>query len=202
MSFISFEGIDGSGKSTQIKLLSKKLTENNILYKIYREPGGNEVSEKIRDILLDKNLSISDESETMLFLAARGELFSKNIQKKINQGVLVICDRYIDSTVAYQGYGKKMNLELINLCNEFVSKKIKPQLTIFLDIDYKSSISRMGIEKDRMENNSKVFFNNVINGYKVLSQNEPNRFFVVDAKLSEGSIHEIIWKKVYMSVLQ
>lgn len=202
MSFISFEGIDGSGKSTQIKLLSKKLTENNILYKIYREPGGNEVSEKIRDILLDKNLSISDESETMLFLAARGELFLKNIQKKINQGVLVICDRYIDSTVAYQGYGKKMNLELINLCNEFVSKKIKPQLTIFLDIDYKSSISRMGIEKDRMENNSKVFFNNVINGYKVLSQNEPNRFFVVDAKLSEGSIHEIIWKKVYMSVLQ
>jgi len=202
MSFISFEGIDGSGKSTQIKLLSKKLTENNILYKIYREPGGNEVSEKIRDILLDKNLSISDESETMLFLAARGELFSKNIQKKINQGVLVICDRYIDSTVAYQGYGKKMNVELINLCNEFVSKKIKPQLTIFLDIDYKSSISRMGIEKDRMENNSKVFFNNVINGYKVLSQNEPNRFFVVDAKLSEGSIHEIIWKKVYMSVLQ
>ena len=196
MSFISFEGIDGSGKSTQIKLLEQKLLKKNISYKIYREPGGDKVSEKIRNILLDKELAISDISETMLFLAARGQLVTSNILENLNQGIFVICDRFSDSTVAYQGYGKKINIELIKLCNKFVTNSLKPKLTILMKIDYKTAISRLGIKKDRMENNSRIFFNNVINGYQDISFNEPDRFFIVDANLPEADIHNMIWQRI------
>ena len=193
---IVFEGIDGSGKSTQIRLLESKLLEKKIPYSVYREPGGNYLSEKIRDILLDKNMDICNEAETMLFLAARAQLTNENIYPDLNENKLVVCDRFCDSTLAYQGYGKKIDKEIIKKCNLFVTRNLNPLMTIIIDIDYENSLLRMGKNKDRMENNSKVFFEDVIGGYKELALQSPDRYFVVDGMLSEEEIHDLIWKKI------
>ena len=193
---IVFEGIDCSGKSTQIKLLEKRLSQNNILYSIYREPGGNPVSEKIRDILLDKSMNIGNEAETMLFLAARAQLTVENIYPDLEKNKLVICDRFCDSTLVYQGYGKKINKDIIKKCNLFVTRDLEPKITIIMDLDYENSLLRMGKDKDRMEDNSKIFFENVIDGYKELALQYPDKYFIIDAKLPEEQIHNLIWEKL------
>ena len=193
---IVFEGVDCSGKSTQIKLLGEKLSKKNISYSIYREPGGNSLSEKIRDILLDKSMNISNEAETMLFLAARAQLTVENIFPDLEKNKLVICDRFCDSTLIYQGYGKKINKDIIKKCNLFVTQNLKPKITIIMDIDYENSLLRMGKNKDRMEDNSRIFFENVIDGYKELALEYPDRYFIVDAKLPEKQIHNLICEKL------
>ena len=194
--FIVFEGIDSSGKSTQIKLLEEKFKRNKIEFTTLREPGGNPVSEKIRDILLDKSLNISDSTETLLFLASRAQNTNDGIIKNLNNNKFVICDRYADSTMAYQGYGKNIDKDLINTCNNFATQNIKPTLTIILDVKLEVSKGRLGSEKDRMEDNSDSFFNNVINGYNQLSKNNPNRYFFINANESIEEIHEKIWSKI------
>jgi len=128
---IVFEGVDASGKSTQIKLLENKFDENNISFATFREPGGNPLSERIRDILLDKSIKITDESELMLFLASRAENTINGILRELNNDRFVICDRYSDSTLAYQGYGKGLNKEFINLCNSYVTKGTVPHILLF-----------------------------------------------------------------------
>ncbi len=195
---IIFEGIDCSGKSTQIRLLQEKLSEKNISNSVYREPGGNDLSEKIRNILLDKNMSISDEAETMLFLAARAQLTIENIFPDLDKNKLVICDRFSDSTLVYQGYGKKVDKDIIKQCNLFVTRKLNPSITIIMDINYENSLLRMGDNKDRMEDNSSIFFKNVINGYKELSMQNPDKYFVVDGTLPKDDIHKLIWDKISM----
>ena len=195
---IAFEGIDCSGKSTQIRLLEDKLLNINIPFCIYREPGGNLLSERIRDILLDRSMNICNEAETMLFLAARAQLTIENILPDLEQNKLVICDRFCDSTLAYQGYGKKIIKEFIKECNSFVTSRLKPKIVIIMDIDYQNSLLRMGKSKDRMEDNSKIFFENVINGYRELSLESPNRYFVLDANLPQEEIHSLIWEKIKM----
>ena len=134
--FIVFEGIDGSGKSTQIKLLEEKFISFNVKYKFFREPGGNLLSEKIRDILLDNRVQISNISETMLFLAARAQLVYEQIKPALNKNNFVISDRFTDSTFTYQGYGKKVNPEMIRTLNRFVTDNIEPHLTVLLDITF------------------------------------------------------------------
>ena len=193
---IAFEGVDCSGKSTQIRLLENKLSKDNVSYSIYREPGGNPLSEKIRDILLDKSINIGNKAETMLFLAARAQLIVENIIPDLEQNKLVICDRFCDSTLVYQGYGKKIDKELIKKCNFFVTQDLKPKITIIMDIDYENSLLRMGKSKDRMEDNSRIFFEDVINGYRELSLESPDKYFVIDANLSQEEIHDLIWKKI------
>ena len=195
---IAFEGIDCSGKSTQIRLLENKLSKDNVSYSIYREPGGNPLSEKIRDILLDKSINIGNQAETMLFLAARAQLIVENIIPDLEQNKFVICDRFCDSTLVYQGYGKKIDKELIKKCNFFITQDLKPKITIIMDIDYENSLLRMGKSKDRMEDNSRIFFEDVINGYRELSLESPNEYFVIDANLSQEEIHDLIWKKIEM----
>ena len=193
---IVFEGVDYSGKSTQIRLLKIKLSKSNVAYSIYREPGGNSLSEKIREILLDKSMHISNEAETMLFLAARAQLTVENILPDLEENKLVICDRFCDSTLVYQGYGKKIDKNLIKKCNVFVTKNLKPKITIIMDLDYKNSLLRMGKKKDRMEENSRIFFENVIDGYRKLALECPNRYFIIDANLSKEAIHNLIWNKI------
>ena len=139
--FIVFEGVDGSGKSTQIKLLEQKLDQHSISFSTFREPGGNLLSEKIREILLDKDISICDESELMLFLASRGQNTEEGILKELSKGKFVICDRYSDSTMAYQGFGKELDKDFINSCNKFVTKGITPSITIILDISLGTVLS-------------------------------------------------------------
>ena len=138
--FIVFEGIDSSGKSTQIKLLEGKFDKNKIKFTTLREPGGNPVSEKIREILLDKKLNICDQTETLLFLSSRAQNTKDSIIPGLNDDKFIICDRYADSTMAYQGYGKNINKHLIKACNKFATQNIKPTLTIVLDIELENSL--------------------------------------------------------------
>ena len=195
---IVFEGVDASGKSTQIKLLENKFTENDIFFSTFREPGGNPLSEKIRDILLDKSIEISDESELMLFLASRAENTKSGILRELDKDKFVICDRYSDSTLAYQGFGKGIDKEFINLCNSYVTKGTVPAITIILDIERNKSKVRDNTEKDRMEDNSDIFFKDVSAGYREISKRSPDRYFLIDGTLSIDEIHQKIWNKVKM----
>ena len=194
--FIVFEGVDSSGKSTQIKLLEKKFTDKSLPFTTFREPGGNILSEKIRDMLLDKEIDICDESELMLFLAARAQNTSSGIKKELNDDKFVVCDRYADSTLVYQGFGKGLDENLINLCNIFVTQGLKARLTIILDIEWNKSKARGNTEKDRMEDNSDFFFKKVSNGYRSLAEKSPERYFLIDGRLSIDEIHKLIWNKV------
>ena len=142
--FLTFEGIDGSGKSTQINLLEKKLISEDIPYVVFREPGGTKLSEKIREILLDRNnINLCATSESLLFVAARTQLMSEKIKPALEKNQFVICDRFADSTVAYQGYGRGVSVQYLEELNNFGTFNIVPDLTILLDIDPKLSLQRM-----------------------------------------------------------
>ena len=193
--FIVFEGVDGSGKSTQIKLLEEKLEYHSISFSTFREPGGNLLSEKIREILLDKDISMCDESELMLFLAARGQNTEEGILQELSKGKFVICDRYSDSTMAYQGFGKELDKNFINSCNKFVTKGITPSITVVLDISRSVSKNRDDSENDRMEKNSNTFFMKVEEGYRKIANAHPSRYLLIDGSLGIKQIHELIWSK-------
>jgi dTMP kinase len=181
---ISYEGIDGSGKSTQINLLSDWLSEKNIKFIIVREPGGTTVSERIRHILLDKeNLKLCSESEIFLFLSARSQLVKEIIRPALEKGKFVICDRFIDSTIAYQGYGRKMEIAQLNNMNEMAVGECVPGQTFLLDVDMETSISRRdGSEDDRMESAGVDFLNRVRNGYIQLVTQNSDRITLLDSR--------------------
>ena len=179
--FISFEGIDGCGKSTQIKLLSEKLTLNNINNVIIREPGDTLISDKIRDILLDEKNNIGNISETMLFLAARSQLVDEKIIPFYKNGNVVLCDRFIDSTTAYQGYGRNLNIEMINKLNIFATKNIIPDITFILDINHNIAYDRLKSNNmDRMELIGLDFLNTVAEGYRKIALDNKNRCKIID----------------------
>ena len=195
-SLITFEGMDGSGKTTQIHMLEHEFSKLGIEYKTFREPGGNILSEKIRDILLDKTLEICSESELMLFLAARAQNTSHGIKKELNNNKFVICDRYTDSSLVYQGFGKNLDKNFINLCNSFVTQGLKPSLTVILDLEWSKSNRRHNNQKDRMEENPDIFFNKISDGYRLLAEKSPERYFLIDGTLTINKIHILIWEKV------
>ena len=179
-SLISFEGIDGCGKSTQIKILSDKLTLNNIDNIVIREPGDTEISNKIRNILLDKNNKIGEKSETLLFLSARAQLVEEKIIPFSNNNI-VICDRFIDSTVAYQGYGRNQDINTINTLNNFATGSMYPDITFILEIDPKESFKRLNSNfLDRMELSGIDFLEKVSKGYKQIASSNKNRCKVID----------------------
>ncbi len=191
--FISFEGIDGCGKTTQINLLSKYLDSIDQDNVIVREPGGTKVSEKIRKILLDNNNHISNETETLLFLSARSQLTNEIISKNIKENKFTICDRYTDSTLAYQGYGRGLDLKKIKLLNDFATSNIKPDLTFILDVELSDSIKRIGKNRDRMEESGLDFLRKVSLGYqKIFSENDKRFRLINCGTRSISSINEEI----------
>ena len=194
--FISFEGIDGAGKTTQIELLKKRLEENNYKVKVFREPGGMDISESLRKIILNKSFDISSNTEMLLFLAARSELVTKVIYPALERGYYVICDRYIDSTVAYQGFGRKIDIKIINDLNKFVTLGLLPTVTFYLDIPVKTMILRKNKENnDRMENSGLKFFERVRSGYFDLELKN-NRFVKIDASQNIKKIETQIWSSL------
>jgi dTMP kinase len=201
--FITFEGIDLSGKSTQAKLLYDYLRKKKKKVIIVREPGGTEVSERIRDILLDKKLTkMFSLTEFLLFSASRHQLTEEVIKPHLKKGYIVICDRYFDSSTAYQGYGGKIELGIIKEINKIASNKLNPDLTFFVDIDMKESAKRrtsMKKSKDRMESKKIAYFNKVIEGYRKLSVLNKNRFVRLDGKKTieelQNDILNILRKK-------
>ena len=179
--FISFEGIDGCGKTTQIELLNNYLKEKNYETIVTLEPGGCEIGKNLRQILLFHKGFVSDVAEMFLYLADRAQHIEEIVLKNVNEGKIVLCDRCIDSTVAYQGYGRKGNIEQIDLLNNIATKGRKPDLTIVFDVDIETAQKRVGSTKDRMEKESLEFHKRVRQGYLELSEKYPERIKVIDA---------------------
>jgi dTMP kinase len=199
--FLSFEGIDCCGKTTQIKLLTEKLNEINLRPLLIREPGGTEISESIRDILLDKkNNNMTQVTELLLFSASRAQLVTEIIKPAILQNKIIICDRFVDSTTVYQGYGRGLRLNAVKAINQVATMGVLPKKTFFIDITVQEMYQRRSVsnqDKDRMEMNSEEFYNRVRDGYHTLVKEEPDRFVLIDGKQSMDHVHEVIWKSVY-----
>jgi dTMP kinase len=198
--FITFEGLDRSGKTTQAKLLVGRLKDMHREVLFLREPGGTHLSEKIRDILLDKGHSeMSQTAELFLFSAARSQLVRQIITPALASGVIVICDRFADSTTAYQGYGRSLPLEDVRAINRIAIAGTTPDITVLVDIEPDESFRRQeaaGTVADRMESAGKDFFNAVRSGYLSLSRAEPQRIVVVDGMRPVHVIHEEIWSRI------
>lgn len=186
--FITFEGADGCGKTTQMNLLKDYLIQNGYEVVLTREPGAKGLGEQLREILLNYDGEVADRCESFLFLADRAQNIETIVIPAIKQGKIVLCDRHIDSTVAYQGYGRGLDLDEINYLNNIATGGIKPDLTYVFDVDVETSAKRVGDEKDRMESAGKEFFNRVRNGYLELAKKEPQRIKVID---STSSIEEV-----------
>ena len=181
---ISFEGSDGCGKSTQIRCLTEFIQEQGIDVRVYREPGGAILSERIRDILLDpENTMLCNESELMLYTASRLQLLEEKVLPDLKENRLVILDRFADSTTAYQGYGRQLPLEDVASMNRIVSKKAWPTRTYWLDIDVELGLGRTTGGGDRMEQAGLDFFQRVRTGYGHLFAENPERILRVDASL-------------------
>lgn len=187
--FITFEGADGCGKTTQMELLAKYLKNNGKDVLLTREPGGKGLGEKVREILLNYNGPVSDRCESFLFLADRAQNIDIIVNPAVSQGKIVLCDRHIDSTVAYQGYGRGLDIERINKLNDIATNGKKPDLTFVFDIDVETSMKRVGKEKDRMESAGIDFHNRVREGYLELAKQEPQRIKVLDATNTIEEIH-------------
>lgn len=194
---LSFEGIDGSGKTTQINLLKKRAeSAGNDVY-IFREPGGTGVSESIRNLLLNHDEDMNPVTEMLLFSAARSELLSQKVIPLLNAGKLVILDRFYDSTVAYQGYGRNsMPIPELLKINAIASHRIVPNLTFYLRIPLEvAEARRKSIDPDRMERSGKEFYARVIAGFDKIAASD-QRFVTLDAQQSLEALHDQIWTKV------
>ncbi len=194
--FITFEGIDGCGKSTQAKKLNAFLKKNGFNVILLREPGGTPVSEKIRKILLDRNLHINAEAELLLYEAARAQITRDKIRPALKDGCIVICDRYFDSTTAYQGYGRGLDKKMIDRLNLLASDGLSPDLTIICDVDYKTSLSRRDKTPDRLEKEKQAFFNRVRRGFKDLAKKR--RIILLDGKKEI----DVLFEEVKTAVLK
>ena len=200
-SLITFEGIDGSGKSTQIQKLEHVLIELGVEYKTFREPGGTELSEKIREILLDKeNIELISTAESLLFAAARAQLTAEQIKPAIEKGEFVICDRFTDSTIAYQGYGRGLDIKQLEEINYIATAGLTPDITFILDISPEVAALRMEAEaSDRMEETGVDFFRRIREGYCQIKDQNPNRYRLINGEQSPENvfkeIKEIIMKQ-------
>lgn len=199
--FITFEGADGCGKTTQLNLLKDYLIKKGYEVLLTREPGGKGLGEKIREILLNYDGEVSDRCESFLFLADRAQNIDVIINPAIKQGKIVLCDRHTDSSVAYQGYGRGLNIEQIKALNNLATGGIQPDLTLVFDVDIETSMQRVGSDKDRMENSGKEFFNRVRNGYLELAKQEPDRIKVIDSTKAIDEVHQNVIKiiETYLS---
>lgn len=200
--FITFEGIDFCGKSTQVNLLKKYLEDKNKDVKLIREPGGTDISEKIREILLDKSHEkMFIETEVLLFSASRAQLVREVIQPYLKENIYVISDRFHDSTIAYQGFGRSIPLDFIRKINEFAIGGAIPDLTFIIDISIEESGRRKSQVKkellDRIELSEINFYKKVRDGYLYLAGTE-KRFKILDGMLSIKEIHEQIINEIKM----
>ncbi|MBR6127545.1 dTMP kinase [bacterium] len=188
--FITFEGADGCGKTTQIKLLNSYLLNKGFETLITREPGAIGLGEKFREILLNYEGDVSPTCESFLFLADRAQHVDCIIKPALKDGKIILCDRHTDSTVAYQGYGRGLDLGRINYLNEIATAGLRPDLTIILDVDIETSMKRVGSERDRMESAGTDFFNRVRNGYLQIAKQDPDRVKLISSADTIENIHK------------
>lgn len=187
--FITFEGADGCGKTTQLNLLKEYLEKKGYDVILTREPGAKGLGIKIREILLNYDGEVSNRCESFLFLADRAQNIDIIVNPAIKDGKIVLCDRHTDSSVAYQGYGRGLDIEQIKALNNLATGGKTPDLTLVFDVDIETSMKRVGNEKDRMESAGVEFFNRVRNGYLEIAKQEPERIKVIDSTKSIEDVH-------------
>ena len=198
--FITFEGPEGSGKTTQIKRLTEHLRGRGCDVLTVREPGGTSISEQIRAVLHSlNNREMQPRTEILLYCAARAQLVGQVIRPHLQSGGVVLCDRYADSTLAYQGYGRRLDLQTLRMILDFATGGLAPDLTLYLDIDVEAGLKRKkigGDEWNRMDDLDVEFYRRVRNGYLQIVGQDPARWVVVDAARSEETIAQEIWERV------
>jgi dTMP kinase len=196
--FVTFEGAEGCGKSTQARALWQRLVRRGIPAVLTYEPGGTALGNRLRYVLKRRlQDKISPLGELFLFAACRVQIVNEVIRPSLKQGKIVICDRFSDSTVVYQGYGRGLNLETIEEINELATQGIKPHLTVLLDIPARKGLSRkMSRSNDRFEAENIAFHHKIRDGYLKLAAEEPERWLVIDATLPRVKIGKIVWDRV------
>lgn len=189
--FVTFEGCEGCGKSTQVRLFNEYLTERGIPHIFTREPGGEKISEEIRRILLDaNNAEMTDECEALLYAASRAQHLSDRIEPALAEGKLVVCDRYVDSSLAYQGYGRGLGVDFVSGINAYALKNYLPDVTIFIDLSPEEAFLRKhgADENDRLEQAGMAFHNRVYDGFKQLAKAYPQRYVCVNGRQTPDEI--------------
>ncbi len=201
--FVTFEGIEGSGKSYQSRKLYKNLKKKNISVILTREPGGTKSAEKIRRVILDDYFhpdskeKFNKNTDTLLYLAARNEHIENKIKPAISKKKIIICDRFVDSTLAYQVYGKGVNKKLVNSVHKYILGNIKPDLTFILKVKISKALQRLKNRKrkNRYDKFSKNFYIKVQNAFLKLARKNKKRYFVLDNSKDTNVIEKIILKK-------
>lgn len=188
---ITIEGCEGVGKSTQLSMLKKYFEDNGMEAVFTREPGGTDISEQIRKIILDKNnVEMDDVTELLLYMAARRQHTVQLIKKSVEEGKIVVCDRYADSTMAYQGYARSVDKQMIAELSTYAQGDVKIDATLFLDLDPERAFMRKGgrDQSDRMENEKLSFHKEVYRGYKAIAESQPDRVITIDASVSAEEV--------------
>ena len=195
---ITFEGIEGSGKTTQIELLSDYLAGKGYGVVKTREPGGTRFGEALREVLLRPGMDVDSLSELLVFMAMRAQHVEEVILPALQDGKVVLCDRFVDATYAYQGYGRKIDLGVIETLNRLVTKGIRPNLTILMNVTAERGLKRKAAASamDRIEEEDISFHQKIKKAYEKLAKEDPKRFFVVDGSLKVDAIHKIVREKV------
>ncbi len=196
--FITFEGGEGSGKTLQARVLYRRLSQLAIPALLTHEPGGTSLGKKLaRWLKWTQDTGISPLTELLMFNASRAQLVAEVIQPNLEGGKVVICDRYADSTTAYQSYGRGLNLELVKSINSAATHGLKPSLTVLLDIPAEDGLARKGGRRhDRFEQEDIAFHQRVREGYLKLAADDPGRWLVIDASQAKAKIRELIWQRV------
>ncbi|HCY06079.1 MAG TPA: dTMP kinase [Erysipelotrichaceae bacterium] len=197
--FITFEGPDGSGKSTASTGVYEKLLENGYDAIYTREPGGIDISEQIRKVILDpKNISMDAKTEALLYAASRRQHLVEKIIPALNEGKIVICDRFIDSSLAYQGYARGLGIEEVYKINKFAIGDYLPMKTLFLNVDAKTGLDRISNRKnkDRLDQEELSFHNDVFDGYQKVIEMYKDRMIIIDATKSEEEVIDMCYQEV------
>ena len=198
--FITFEGPEGCGKTTQIKLLAETLTAHNCNVLSLREPGGTSIGDQIREVLHDlRNTEMHARAEILLYNAARAQIVEQCIKPHLAASGIVLCDRFADSTLAYQGYGRGLDLADVRHIVAFATQNLKPDLTLYLDIDVEAGLARRrtsGGEWNRMDDQAVEFYRRVREGYRTLMAEEPQRWVSIDAAREVAEIQRDVLAEV------
>ena len=202
--FITFEGSEGCGKSTQARRLASRFEQAGQRVLITREPGGTAIGEKIRDLLqfAPESFAMAAETELLLFEASRSQLVREVIRPALEQGTIVISDRFFDSTTVYQGVARKLEPDIVAALNDFATGAARPDLTIILDLDIATARARMlrrvrpAVALDRMEQEPLEFYERVSEGYRALARREPARIRLLDGSRTPDEIESEIWREV------